>query len=174
MSSIVLYIATSLDGFIAGPNDDLSWLFDIGEEDYGYADFLGGVGALVMGRRTYDVVRSFGAWPYADRPTYVFTHHPPTDAPADAPITFVSEDVASFVRDLRAQTAGDIWLMGGGSLASAFRAEGLIDEYILSIHPVLLGDGVPLFPGTPPRTDLRLLETTPYPDGLVQLRYRQA
>jgi dihydrofolate reductase len=167
---VVLYIATSLDGFIADPDGGVDWLFAAG--DYGYPDFIAAVEAVVMGRATYDQMPEFGPWPYADKRAYVFTHVPP--AAPHAPAAFVSGDPAPLVDELRRTCTGDVWLIGGGRLVERFRERGLIDEYRLFVHPVLLGAGRPLFPGAPPREWLRLVEARPYPDGLLELRYVRA
>jgi len=167
---IVLYVATSLDGFIADCDGGVDWLFTDG--DYGYSAFLDGIEALIMGRKTYEQVLSFGEWPYGDKVAYVYTRsvlqgeHPHVE--------FVSGDVTTFVADLRARCSKDIWLVGGAELAAAFRAQDLIDEYVLSVHPVLLGEGISLFEGTQPRVELRLKDAKSYPSGLVQLTYAKA
>lgn len=167
MPKVTLYIATSLDGFIAEPDGGVGWLFT--EGDYGYTAFFDSVGALLMGRRTYEQVLGFGEWPYGEKPTYVFTRSAPG---GDHPhVEFVSGDLGAFVEELRRRTTGDVWLVGGAALVSAFRELGSIDEYILSVHPVLLGDGIPLFERSLPRETLRLLEVHTYESGLVQLRY---
>ena len=170
MPRVRLYIALSLDGFIADRDGGIGWLdnnVDPAEGDYGYADFYDSVGALAMGRTTYDQVLGFGDWPYPDKPTYAFTHHPPGSEHPD--VQFVT-DPARFVTDAP-WGEGDLWLVGGGKLIAAFRAAGLIDEYILTILPVLLGDGLPLFPGAQPETALQLKEVRHWPSGVVQLRY---
>jgi dihydrofolate reductase len=167
MPKVTLYIATSLDGFIAEPDGGVGWLFT--EGDYGYTAFFESVGALLMGRRTYEQVLGFGEWPYDEKPTYVFTRSAPG---GDHPhVEFVSGDLGAFAEELRRRTTGDVWLVGGAALVSAFRELGSIDEYILSVHPVLLGDGIPLFERPLPREGLRLREEQAFESGLVQLRY---
>jgi len=167
---VILYVATSLDGFIADCDGGVDWLFTDG--DYGYGDFLAGIEALIMGRKTYEQVLSFGEWPYGGKAAYVYTRsvlqgeHPHVE--------FVSGDVSAFVADLRARCSQDIWLVGGAQLIAPFRAQGLIDQYVLSVHPVLLGEGIPLFLGTQPLTELRLEHTKSYDSGLVQLIYSTA
>jgi dihydrofolate reductase len=168
-----LYVATSLDGFIADPDGGVGWLSAYGDpEAYGFGAFVAGVGAIVMGRASYDQLPEFGPWPYGDRECVVFTHRPP--AHPHTPATFVSGDPAPVVEGLRRRHTRDVWLFGGGGVVEAFRRAGLIDEYHLFVVPVLLGAGRPLFPGAPPREGLRLEEARPYPDGLVELRYARA
>lgn len=122
-----MFIATSLDGFIAERDGGVDWLFTDG--DYGYAAFFDSIETLIMGRRTYEQVLGFGEWPYGEKPTYVFTRGAPG---GDHPhVEFVSGEAGALVEELRRRTSGDIWLVGGAALVSAFREQGLIDEYIL-------------------------------------------
>ena len=168
MGIISLYIATSLDGYIADSNGDVDWLFH--DADYGYTDFYDGVNALVMGRRTYDQVLGFGEWPWAGKRSYVFSNSPLHDAPPDAEA--VRTDVSSFVRDYAGAHAGTVWLVGGANLAQQFQALGAIDEYVLSVHPILLGTGIPLFGPLPNRCELTSTRVIQFDSGLVQLHYR--
>ncbi|MEL6770847.1 MAG: dihydrofolate reductase family protein [Bacteroidota bacterium] len=172
MPRIVLFIATSLDGFVADADGGVDWLFT--DADYGYTDFFDTVGALAMGRTTFDQILGFGPWPYGDVPTTVFTHRP-LDIPEGVPAEVAEGDVAAWLASLRETSLpGDVWLVGGGALVRSFREAALIDRYVLSVHPVLLGDGIPLFAGALPRADLRLTATTSFPSGLVQLTYDRA
>jgi dihydrofolate reductase len=166
---VKLFIAASLDGYIAGPGDDTSWLFRDG--DYGYAAFFAGVDTVLTGRRTYETALSFPEWPYADRKVVVFTRggdlriaSPNTAATSRAPMDVVAE--------LRSRSGRDLWLVGGGQLVRAFLDAGLIDDFILSIHPVLLGDGIPLAAPGAARTPLALVSERRFPSGLMQLTYR--
>jgi dihydrofolate reductase len=167
MPKVKLYIATSLDGFIAERDGGVGWLFTDG--DYGYAAFFDSIEALIMGRHTYEQVLGFGEWPYEEKPAYVFTRSAPGGEHPH--VEFVSSDAGTFVEELRRRSTKDIWLVGGAALVSAFRELGLIDEYVLSVHPVLLGDGIPLFEPPQPREGLRLQEVHTFESGLVQLRY---
>lgn len=171
MPRVRLYIALSLDGYIADRDGGVAWLdnhVDAAEGDYGYADFYESVGALAMGRTTYDQVLGFGDWPYPGKPTYVFTHDGPDTTHPHA--QFVTDAPARFVADA-SWGEGDLWLVGGGQLVAAFREAGLIDEYVLTVVPVLLGAGVPLFAGEQPEAALRLADVQHWPSGVVQLRY---
>lgn len=166
---LILYIATSIDGFIAYPDGNVDWLFI--DDDYGYLKFYESVDTLLMGRRTYDQILGFGPWPYADKHTYVFTAHPPETA-ADASIEFVREETVEFVEKLRGQPGGPIWLVGGADLAAAFQQAGLINELIISVHPRLLGQGIALFHSMLIERPLKLLNSRTWPTGLCQLHYR--
>jgi len=166
MPKVKLYIATSPDGFIAARDGGVGWLYTDG--DYGYTAFFDSVEALIMGRHTYEQVLGFGEWPYGEKHTYVFTRGAPGGEHPH--VEFISSDAGTFVEALRQRLMSDIWLVGGAALVSTFRKLGLIDEYILSVHPVLLGDGIPLFERPPQREGLRLQEGHSFERGLVQLR----
>lgn len=170
---VVLYIAASLDGFIADHESGVDWLERFAEPadgDYGYTEFYRDIGALAMGRTTYEQVRGFGDWPYSGKSTVVFTHDSSeTDLPD---VSFTAADPAEVVASLRERTDGDLWLVGGGELIASFRERGLIDEVILTVIPVLLGEGVPLFPGTQPEAELQLIDVQRFESGIVQLHYR--
>jgi dihydrofolate reductase len=169
MRRVRLFVATSLDGFIAGPGDDLGWLFQDG--DYGHAAFVAGVDTVLVGRRTYDVARRVPEWPYAGRNVVVFTRG--GDAGIATPRTAATaRPPAEVVADLRAREGKDLWLVGGGALIAAFMGARLIDDVIVSIHPVLLGDGIPLVARGVPRMPLALVGERRFPSGLVQLSYR--
>jgi dihydrofolate reductase len=172
---IRVFIATSLDGFIAGPGDDLSWLPKPSGDpapDYGYGAFMADVGALLMGRTTYEVVLGFGgAWPYPV-PVLVATSRPLT--PAHASVRAVSGDIAALLEQARASAGGrDVYLDGGTLIRQASDA-GLIDELIITVVPVILGAGTPLFAGVEQRRRFELLGSETLGDDLVQLRYRPA
>jgi dihydrofolate reductase len=160
------YTATSLDGFIADPDNSLDWLFTRKQEEDGplnYRDFIAGIGALAMGSTTYEWIldhefagkdRAEWKWPY-EIPCWVFTHRRLPVVP-DARIEFTSADIASVHKEMVA-AAGDrnVWIVGGGDLAGQFADVGLLDEVIVSIAPVTLGGGAPLLPR---RIELRLDE----------------
>ena len=170
--NVVLYIATSLDGFIADRDGGVGWLdrfTDPADGDYGYTDFYAGIGAVAMGRTTYEQVLGFGAWPYSGKLTVVFTHAPPEGEHPD--VTFTSDDPADVVPSLRDEIEGDLWLVGGGKFIASFRAQGLIGEYIITVIPVLLGEGIPLFVGTQPEASLQTTAVQHFESGVVQLRY---
>ena len=176
MIHLVYYVAASEDGFIAGPNGELDWLhaFESPDEDYGYSAFIEGIDALVMGRATFDVARSFpGPWPYGDRPVWVMSRQGVASAlPATVRVT------AEAPRSLAAlwQSIGlrRVWLAGGGQVASAFAAAGLIDEVLLATIPVALGSGIPLFAaGSDGLAGMQLVASVTLARGVVQRRYVQ-
>jgi dihydrofolate reductase len=166
MADVVYYVATSVDGYIAAPDGGVEWLepFQAPGEDYGYGEFFGTLGGMVMGRRTFDQALGFGPWLYEGLPCRVVTSRPLADAPAGVGVS------ASPAEAMAALGAGRVWLVGGTTLFQGFREAGLIREYVLTIVPVILGDGIPLFPKGP-GAGLRLLETRRFDEGLVQLRY---
>ena len=175
MSRVRVYLATSLDGRLAGPGDDLSWLpsdVDLGE--HGFAPFLAEVGTVLMGRRTFDVVHAMGdAWPYGDRPVLVATRRAfPTDLPADADARAVSGSIADLL-DEAGRRAGsrDVYL-DGGSLVRQALAAGVALDLTLTVVPILLGAGPALFGTDGPRRPLACRDATMLPGGLVQVRYQ--
>lgn len=173
MSDVVLYIAQSLDGYIADAEGGIDWL-TVFEGDYGYEGFMEGIGALVMGGSTYRDVLAMGEWPYGSLPTVVMTRQGSLDVPPGADVRFrEGEQVAPILDELRQATGKDIWLVGGGEIIAMFRREGLIDEIILSVIPVMIGEGIPLFlPVDAKEGRVDLTSSEAYPDGIVQLRYR--
>lgn len=165
---LVLYIASSLDGFIARRDGGVDWLPTGGKEDYGYASFLSTVDTVIMGRRTYGQMLTFGPFPYVGKECFVFSRH---REGSDGNVEFVGRDIGSFMAELRSRPGKDLWLVGGADLARAFFREGEVEEVVLTIVPHLLGDGIALFEAGGPEIGLELKETRAYPQGLVQLRY---
>lgn len=172
MSSVILYIASSVDSYIAGKDGDISWLgrFDHGEDDYGYGAFYRRLGTAIMGANTYRQVLGFGSWPYHGVTTYIVTTGDLTDPPAPDVKAFKG-DVAELVEQIRRRSDKDIWLIGGADLISQFESEQLIDEYIISIMPFMLGEGIRLFQGIAAQRPLELLDSKRYASGVVQVRY---
>ena len=164
-----LYMAVSLDGFIASPDGSVRWLEAYDPYEVGFGEFLASVDAIVMGRRSYDQMLAFGPWPYGGKRTIVVTRRPLNAATPDTEAT--ADAVADLADRLAAESAGDVWIFGGGEIARAFLAAGRLDTLELCIVPVLIGDGIALFgPGIPPR-GLCLTMTQPYANGLVRLDY---
>jgi dihydrofolate reductase len=167
---VSVFIASSLDGFIAGPGDDMSWLPQSSGEDYGFDAYMAATAALLMGRSTYDVVAGFEGWPYGDTPVFVATTRPLE--PAAPTVRAVAGEPAALLAALGAAgIAGGVYV-DGGTLIRQFLDAGLIDEATITVIPVILGAGAPLFAGAARRRELELLAATPFPSGLVQLRYR--
>ena len=171
MPRITYYVAASMDGYIADADGGVDWLPEGDAGGYGYGTFYAGVDALVMGRRTYDQVLGFGVWPYAGKPTYVFTGHPPGENPYG--VEFVGIQPAEFLRSIASEHSGTVWLVGGANLAEQFRRAGLIDEYLIHVMPVILGRGIPLFGEDAPPTRLELVGSKAYEDGVVMLHYHR-
>ncbi len=168
---IVLYIAASLDGFIADAKGGVAWLerFNVEGEDHGFGRFMSEVDAVVMGATTYQQDVARGEWPYGTRSTWVFTHRElPT--PEGATVRFVSGPVADVVASIR-ESEREIFLVGGARLVAQFLSAQAIDELILFVVPVLLGAGVRLFSDTGPAA-ADLIHAKSYSTGLVELRYR--
>jgi dihydrofolate reductase len=171
MRRIVAYVASSVDGYIAGPDDDMGWLPQFDGDLTGFHDFFARVGAITMGRRTYEwILANAAAWPYGDVPSYVLSTSLPA-GPADQ-VTITPGPLTELAVTLR-EGEGTAWLVGGGGLFSAFAAAGLVDLWIITVVPVLLGAGVPLFPSGPDAyARLELTETRTLPGDCVQLHYR--
>jgi dihydrofolate reductase len=169
MRKLVLFIAASLDGYIARPDGGIDWLFT--DQDYGYQAFYDSVDTILMGRRTYDQVLSFGDYPYAGKHAYVFSTRPLSWANAD--VEAVSEDAASFISRLKHADGGPIWLVGGAALIKTCLERDMIDEFMVSFHPLILGGGIPLFPNTESSRRLSLLSVQTFESGLVQVRYER-
>lgn len=171
---VIYYVAASLDGFIASPEGGLDWLtqFDQCGEDHGYKAFYNSIDALVIGRKTFEQVLSFGEWPYGDRPTILASKEPISGCP---PKVFATSGSPRDILDqLVSQGHQRVWLIGGAQLAHSFRQAGLIDEYLISVIPLILGGGIPLFQGTGPMEKLTLLESRSFRSGLTQLHYRRS
>lgn len=171
MVDVVLYIACSLDGYIACPDGGVEWLslVEVDGEDYGYQGFFDSVDALVMGSRTYRQILDFGEWPYGDKPCWVMSKQQLNEVRPSVHV--IHEAVEDFLKRLQSQGVNRLWLVGGAILVDTFERAGCINEYIISLVPHLLGDGVALFTaGRLPRS-LRLVDSRDYPSGLVQLHY---
>ena len=169
---VIVYIASSLDGYIAKPNDDLSFLSIVQneEEDYGYADFVSTVDTVIMGRRTYDwIMKQVPVFPHADTNTYIITRTP---RPATGKTNFYSGNLKDLISHLRNEPGKNIFVDGGAKIVNALLNDQLIDELIISIIPVLLGNGIRLFNDGRPEQNLKLLGVKYFDSGLVQLHYK--
>ena len=175
MRILSLFIAASLDGFIAKPNDDLSFLNRVEKEgeDYGYAAFTSTIDTIILGRRTYDwVLGKIGAAHYdnGERDVYVITR---TARPAVGRTKFYTGDLAELVRELKGKSGKNIYCDGGAEVIDELLKNDLIDELIISVIPVLVGDGTRLFKNGRPEQDLELVNTKTFDTGLIQLHYRR-
>ncbi|GAA4297035.1 dihydrofolate reductase family protein [Nibribacter koreensis] len=166
---VKLYIAASLDGFIAGPNDEIDWLnaYMDGSSDYGYNAFYAGVDTTLMGNGTYKVIQNFDPFPYIGKTNYVFSRQ--TTIPPAPHVDYISQDPVQFVTQLKTTPGKDIWLIGGGQINAILLNAGLIDEIILSYVPEILGRGIPLFTDQTHPTKFTLVSTESFKSGLVQL-----
>jgi dihydrofolate reductase len=169
---VILYIAMSLDGYIARPDGDIRWLSSVEQagEDYGYGEFIAEVDAVILGRKTYDQVLGFGIpFPHADKECYVITR---SERPKEGNITFYRYELGALVRELKARPGKNIFVDGGAEIVNEMMRQGLIDEYIVSIIPIFLGAGIRLFNGFRPEQSLTCIGATRFSSGLVQLHYR--
>lgn len=169
MRKIILYIATSLDSYIARNDHSLDWLFT--DQDYGYTPFLGTIDTTLMGYTTFEQVLGFGEFPYQDKKNFVFTrNHADTNYPY---AVFISGNIEQIVTELKNAEGKDIWLIGGGEINTILLNANLIDSIIISIHPVILGAGIPLFTGIIRESHFELVDTVSFSSGLVQLTYKK-
>ena len=173
---IIVYIATSADGYIARPDGDVEWLTRRPHKfDYGMRAFYPTIDTILFGRKTYDwalaYFRKKGRRAEFDTKVvnYVFTRKPPRRAPPG--VNFVSEPVKAFARRLRATPGKNIWMMGGGGLIASFLDAGEIDEFDIHVIPIFIGAGTPLVAPRHRDIPLRLISSRKYPDGVVRLRY---
>lgn len=143
--SVILYIAMSLDGYIATEDESLTWLFQVqGDGDNGYADFYQTVDVIIMGRKTYDWImkEEKGNFPYKNKKCYVFSR---SEHDNNEYVEFITCDIVDFVNKLKTEDGKGIWIVGGGELLSSLVRENVVDEYILNIAPAIIGSGIPLF-----------------------------
>lgn len=175
MNRIVLvYIAMSLDGFIAGKNDDMTFLdsVKVEGEDYGYEEFINSVDTIIMGRKTYNwVMNQVSEFPNSDKKVFIITHF---EEPADGQIQFYTSSLTELVRTLKLQIGKNIFVDGGAQIINQLLAENLIDEFIISVVPVLLGGGTKLFANNIGQMNFECVDAKLFPSGLVKLHYRKS
>jgi dihydrofolate reductase len=171
----ILYIATSLDGYVAGPNDEIEWLNRYSNVDFGLKEFLSRVGAIIMGRRSYDMgveLKWFSQFNY-EVPIFVVSHDQPVLINKDAEFIFVTNGIETAHSQAKSK-AGDknVWIFGGANIAQQYLKLGLIDEISIGITPTLLGSGKRLFDNIGKYIELALIKTKRYEGDLVELNYR--
>jgi len=175
MRKISLFIAMSLDGYIAKPNDDLSFLKLVEKEgeDYGYAEFTSKIDTIIIGRKTYDyVVNEIGASHYdnGQRDIYVITR---TERPQVGRTTFYTGNITELVKQLKSENGSNIYCDGGAEVINELLKHNLIDEFIISVIPVLLGNGTRLFKDGRPEEVLEFITANTFESGLAQLHYKR-
>ncbi len=176
---IIVYIATSADGFIARLNGNMDWLMSRPHPpgSYGMPAFFRSIDTILWGRKTYDESLKMGdpagtgTFGMKVR-NYVFSRHPPKSAPPG--IEFVKEPVKAFAKRLRSKPGKDIWIMGGGEMIASFLDAGEVDEFSIHVIPVFIGEGIPLIAPKRRLVPLELKSTRRFPDGVVHLNYRVA
>ncbi|MEH2167973.1 MAG: dihydrofolate reductase family protein [Nostoc sp.] len=173
MTKVTLYIAASLDGYIARTDGGIEWLsiLDTEGEDYGYTAFYESIDAIVLGSKTYEVGLGFDRWPYPEKKSFVFTQRNFQSDRED--VVFVSDPIKQALANIEAQGFKNIWLVGGGKLINSFLQHCLIDEYIISTIPIILGGGIHLFPPSNHEEKLELINSQQYSTGLLQAHYRR-
>ncbi len=166
----IVYIATSLDGFIATKDHGLAWLdmVKVEGEDYGYEKFMSSIDALVIGRKTYDLVGGFDAWPFEGKKVVVLTHRPikpiRDESTASGPLLPIFEK-------LGIEGVKRVYLDGGQAIRTGLK-EGIVKEITISMIPILLGSGIPLFSSIGIQIPLKVVGAKQFPSGLVQLNYQ--
>jgi dihydrofolate reductase len=171
---VILYIALSMDGYIAKPNDDLGFLSMVEQEgeDYGYAEFVNSVDTVILGRKTYDWVMSqVPEFPHADINSFIITR---TARPNIGKTTFYTGDLNNLISTPKKEQGKNIFIDGGAEIVNELLKENLIDEFIFSIIPVLVGNGTKLFKDGRPELNLTLISSKQFEKGLVQLHYKRA
>lgn len=171
---VILYLAMSLDGYIAKPHDDLGFLSIVEQEgeDYGYADFVKTVDAVIVGRKTYEKVISMGFdFPHADKEAYIITRTP---RPSIGSVKFYTGDLKALVKKLKSENGKNIFCDGGAEIVNELLREDLIDEFIISVIPILVGNGTKLFKDGRPEKRLTLVSAKSFNKSLTQLHYKRA
>jgi dihydrofolate reductase len=170
---IIVNVATTADGYLARPDGNLDWLTErpVPKDFYGLLEFERSTDAKILGRKTFDQSLAMGAHFRTDDVRYVFSRRlSPTAVPAG--VHFVNDSIHAFVRRLRTQAGKDVWLMGGGEIIGSLLDEGVIDEFIITVVPIFIGEGIPLLVRRHRKVELGLIGVRQFPDGVVQLRYQ--
>jgi dihydrofolate reductase len=169
---IIVHIATSADGYVVRSDGDLDWLTSLPAPKgfYGIPEFMSTVDTKLLGRKTFDHSVKMGARFGGNDRHYVFSRQLPSTAPP-AGVEFVSGPVGEFAERIRSESGKNIWLMGGGGIIGSFLDEDAIDEFVITVMPVFIGEGIPLIAPRHRQVPLELRSATPFPNGAVQLHY---
>src|SRR3989344_6107538 len=165
MRKVILFIASSLDGFIARKDGGIDWLFS--DADYGYSKFYSSIDTVITGRKTYDLTLILEKEPFKDKKIYVFTNNLKSRLLINAEVI---SDPVNFVKKLKDIKGKNIWLLGGSEIITLLMNANLVDEIILSIHPIVLGNGIPLFINIK-EIKIELVKSKKFDNGLLQLKY---
>ncbi len=169
MRNVVLEAAITLDGYIARPDGSVDYLFT--PKGFSLEPFFKSIDVVIMGRKTYEVGLKMGGFAMFKTPCYIMSRSMPEREEAN--LKFTHQSPRELVAELRKQKGKKIWLMGGGELTRSFLQEDLVDELSLGVFPILLGEGLPLFPAGFPQRDFTVVENRSYPRGFVRLRYER-
>ena len=170
---IIVNIATSADGYVARPDGNLDWLTErpAPKGFYGLPEFQRSTDAKILGRKTFDRSLQMGARFSEGAVHYVFSRRPPS-ASVPAGVHFITESIGAFAERIRTQAGKNVWMMGGGEIIGSFLDEDAIDEFIITVVPTFIGEGIPLLAPRHREVALRLLGVQQFPDGVVQLNYK--
>ena len=168
MRKIVLNLALSLDGLIAGPNGEYDWCFT--DADYGMTEFMKSIDSTIMGGKSFRLLLGYGQ-PYPELTNYVITR---TETDNLYPnVVFIRDNVILFVEELKRQKGKNVWLFGGADITQLLMERDLVDVLMLAVHPIVLGEGIKLFGKYDSRKQFELVDSIRYPSGLVQLIYNK-
>ncbi len=167
MKKVILYIAKSLDGFIARSNGSVDWLDQFTTEDYGYYKFYRPIKNILMGSTTYKQVLTFGDFPYKGKKSFVFSR---ASKGKDDNVTYFKGRAETLLKKLDGKT----WLVGGANIVNQFIKKNLIDEYIIFTMPIILGKGIRLFDDSNKELNLKLKSSKSYKSGVIEMHYKRA
>ena len=170
MRKVKLFVASSLDCYIAREDGGIDWLYT--DADYGYEKFYDSIDTIIMGRKSYEQSLTFDVYPYKGKKVYVFTRKKVRRNNNEQDCEYIDTNIQDFVTNLTQLIGKDIWLLGGGEIVSVLLNAGLVDEIILSIHPIILGTGIPLLKNIQKEVNLKLENSLSFERGLTQLCYK--
>lgn len=175
MKKFKLYIATSIDGYIAREDGSLDWLENLpnpDQTDYDYKKFYDTIDVVVMGRKTYEIILGFDVdWPYGDSTTYIITSRKAYQ-PETENTKVLNRLDSRMLSQIRSSAKKNIWVVGGGKLITSLLNTGVVEEMVLCVIPIILGSGIPLFPDKPKETNFSLIKSNSYKSGAVLNYYK--